>query len=372
MKSPHIYIRGLIHADHTVFCVDTKGQKTYYDTLFSKRLPYSSGQQVKRSILEKTLSNLNEVFSPVEFLYKIKKKGDAPKEDIALQACDPSFTDQLLGGYMMAKSKNTEKKSSKENKNEDNFVLKRRSPLSISAMRPIHPLLAGTNKELSTFDRSNNPNSKVKLLDIEGNELSLQEMENILMEFDKSLPKRKLIEEKERASGLFVYDIAIDLRRLFSVSTISIKDGEPEVYQDIKAKLNKNNWIEGNSVFGPVLICPQEKRTLIINALSEAILDWQITSNQSTKYSIMEPLAFAISDKAYTIPNAIRAKLNEDLEKDSASLVIDKESGADVFVMSSIDGYIKGETGTSNAFAEAHKHLVNLLNSYDYERQEFK
>ena len=51
MGSPFIYIRGLRHAEHTVFCVQ-EGQKTYYDSQFGKYVPYSSGQQVKRSALD--------------------------------------------------------------------------------------------------------------------------------------------------------------------------------------------------------------------------------------------------------------------------------------------------------------------------------
>jgi len=39
----------------------------------------------------------------------------------------------------------------------DGITVKRRSPLSISAMRPLHPLLAGVDKENLTFDRSDKP-----------------------------------------------------------------------------------------------------------------------------------------------------------------------------------------------------------------------
>ena len=49
-QNSFIYLRGLKHAAFTVFCVEN-GQKTYYDPQFNARVPYSSGQQVKRSIL---------------------------------------------------------------------------------------------------------------------------------------------------------------------------------------------------------------------------------------------------------------------------------------------------------------------------------
>ncbi|MFX6006681.1 hypothetical protein ABTF07_19100, partial [Acinetobacter baumannii] len=59
--------------------------------------------------------------------------------------CDPTFSDQLLGGYMKAES--------------GSFTVKRRSPLSISAMRPLHPLLGGIEypTENLTFDRTSHP-----------------------------------------------------------------------------------------------------------------------------------------------------------------------------------------------------------------------
>jgi hypothetical protein len=47
----YIYLRALKHAEHTVFCVE-KGQKTYFDQQFNRFVAYSSGQQVKRSILD--------------------------------------------------------------------------------------------------------------------------------------------------------------------------------------------------------------------------------------------------------------------------------------------------------------------------------
>jgi len=38
---PFIYLRGLRHADHTVFCVQD-GQKTYYDPQFGRPVAFSS------------------------------------------------------------------------------------------------------------------------------------------------------------------------------------------------------------------------------------------------------------------------------------------------------------------------------------------
>ena len=362
MNSPYLYLRGLKHVEHTVFCVED-GQKTYYEPQFRRSQPFSSGQQVKRSILEKVVNNLNEDLAPVEFRYKLDKKGKSPKEDIAIQPCDPSYPDQLLGGYMKASSKKT------KSKDEEDFVVKRRSPLSISAMRPLHPLLGGTDEEKGSFDRTSNPNSSVTLLDKEGNQMTPDEMQSYLEGIEKHLPKRKFLDEQKRAYGLFVYDIAIDLRRLFSVSTIPLQRGEPEVYSSVQEKLLDEGWVESENFFGPCLICPKEQREKIIPALAEGLLNWQITSNQARTFSLMEPLAFALSEKAYAVAGAIRGELREDVEKDQAVPRIDKEAGADVFVTLPASGYIKGEYGSADAIEKAKKWLTDRLEKFPYENK---
>ena len=68
-----IYVRTLKRAEHTVFCVQD-GQKYYYDSQFNRRIPYSSGQQVKRSILDKLSSVLNEQPAPTTFLFDVNNK----------------------------------------------------------------------------------------------------------------------------------------------------------------------------------------------------------------------------------------------------------------------------------------------------------
>ena len=51
---------------------------------------------------------------------------------------------------------------------------------------------------------------------------------------------RKWIQDNSRATGLFVYDIAIDLRRLFS---ISLDLFEPEVNPQMLEELKEEGWI---------------------------------------------------------------------------------------------------------------------------------
>lgn len=143
-KNSFIYLRGCKHAAFTVFCVED-GQKSFYDPQFNVKVPYSSGQQVKRSIMDKLNEVLNVEPSPTEFYFDVDKKG-ALKEGEVLSSCDPHYADQLLGGWMRTPKGGKEK------------AVKRRSPFSISAMTPLHPLLASVPKENISFDRSDRPN----------------------------------------------------------------------------------------------------------------------------------------------------------------------------------------------------------------------
>lgn len=100
MNNPFIYLRGLRHAEHTVFGVND-GQKFYYDPQFGRKMAYSSGQQVKRSVIEA----LNMPFAAITFNWEIDKKEKKANQKEPHSPCDPSFTDQLLGGYIMAHHK---------------------------------------------------------------------------------------------------------------------------------------------------------------------------------------------------------------------------------------------------------------------------
>ena len=351
MGSSFIYFRGLRHAEHTVFCVQ-EGQKTYYDSQFGKYVPYSSGQQVKRSALDSILELLGEQQAPITFNKIIKEKGGLGEGE-PWSPCDPKYTDQLLGGWMRAQAGET--------------PVKRRSPLSISAMRALHPLLSSVARENLTFDRSSNPDiHPVKVRDANGKELSEAEINKFLEDKKISLTRRNFIQDNTRATGLFVYDIAIDMRTLFSVS---LNKYEREITDDIGKGLRDKGWKESKNAFGGCLICPKEKRNEIINALAKGIINWRITSNQSRTFSLMETLAISISDNANKVASAIRAKLSEETEKPHAIPIIDDTVGTDLFIALPCDGYIQGVHGTANALDDAENKLKEMLLAYDYENQ---
>jgi hypothetical protein len=352
--SNYIYLRGLRHAEHTVFSV-SNGQKFYWDPQFNRQLAYSSGQQVKRSVIEA----LNMPFAAITFNWEIDKKGTAGMKE-PHSPCDPSFVDQLIGGYMRAQK--------------DDYTVKRRSPLSISAMRPLHPLLGGLERETEpvVFDRASRPNDhivKVFNLDEKGKrvEIPQEDLEKWLVDNKRNLgPKYYNGTGQTRASGLFSYDIAIDLRTLFCVSTNKL---EPELFPNIEEKLREQGWIEGSNIFGKCLICPKDKRDEIIPALAHALVNWRITSNQARTFSLMETVALAISDNANQIAYAIRGELRDDTERQQAVPRIDETAKADIFVTPIASGYIAGCVGSTYALDKAEQKLIDLMQTFDYENQ---
>lgn len=354
MKTPFIYLRGLRHAEHTVFAVND-GQKYYYDPQFGYKMAYSSGQQVKRSIIEA----LNLPFAAITFNWEIDKKENKANQKEPHSPCDPTYADQLLGGYMKAES--------------GSMVVKRRSPLSISAMRPLHPLLGGVESPMEnlSFDRTTHPeHHKVDVYWLtdkkRGSKLSDEELNEWLTSNQRSLPNRAFIQDQTRATGLFVYDIAIDLRTLFCVSTNKL---EPELFPEIEEKLIAEGWVVGQNIFGRCLICPKEKRELIIPALAKAIINWRITSNQARTFSLMETLAIAISDNANQIAFSIRGELRDDTERPRAAPKLDETTTADLYITPIASGYIAGSIGSADALDRAEQALIEKMMAFDYENQ---
>ena len=346
-----IYIRTLKRAEHTVFCV-ADGQKYYYDAQFNRRIPYSSGQQVKRSLLDSVCENLDTVTSPTTFLFDVNKQKEM-KEGEVYGTCDPSYVDQLFGGWM---------KAAKGGKDR---TLKRRSPLSISAMRALHPLLAGLDAENVSFDRSDKPNNKVIVRDEKGNALSEEQIVELLKGKDRSL-SRKWIPNNSRATGLFVMDIAIDLRRLFCVSVNSF---EPEMADETIEKLKGEGWIESENVFGPCLVAPKELREKWIKGLAKAIVNWKITSNQARTFSLMETLGIAISNNANKIAGSIRAKLSEEDSGKAQPIIDENIDGVDTFITLNAGAYLHTKSEAADALDKAEKKLVEMMMGFEYETQ---
>ena len=353
-----IYVRTLKRVDHTVFCVE-KEQKHYWDPQFRTQMPYSSGQQVKRSIINTLTGILNEIPSPTTFVSKVAvKKGtlEFDGEGEVFASCNPLYSDQLLGGWMRAETGRS--------------VYKRRSPMSISAMRPLHPFLGGVEKENLSFDRKDRPNNEVIVKIKEGNnyrELSNNEIVDFLDNREKQTSlTSKFIQDKERATGLFVQDIAIDLRRLFCVLLNKL---EPEITLETETKLRDAGWEETQTVFGTCLVAPPEVRERLIPALAHAIINWSITSNQSRTFSLMETLAVSVSDNANKIAGSIRAKLKEEEENKAEPIIEEELEGVDSFVTLSASGYVRTKKESADALDKAEQALIQRMQAFDYENQ---
>ena len=347
---PYLYLRGLKVAEHTVFAVQD-GQKNYYDPTFNKRVSYSSGQQVKRSLLDRLSETLEEDRAPVTFNYEINNKDELGNKE-PWSPCDPTYADQLIGGWMRARP--------------GVVTLKRRSPLSISAMRPLHPLLVSMTNENLTFDRSDRPdNNPIRVINAAGEALSEEQINEYLTRKQRTLPRRHWIPDNSRTTGLFVFDVAIDLNRLFSVS---VNQHEPELTADSLQNLRDAGWLA--SANNERLVAPVERRTEIIPALASALVNWHITSNQARTYSPQTMLAITISDNASRIAGAIRADLDAEQNRDNsyrAIPVVEPINGVDLFTSLACKGYVPGVSGSIDALEQAEQRLVELLSAYKYE-----
>jgi len=352
MPLPYLYLRALRQVDHTVFCV-SNGQKTYFDPVFRRSLPFSSGQQVKRSILDQMSDLLNEGRAAITFNWELNSKDGKISQKEPWSPCNPASADQLIGGWMRAQSSER--------------TVKRRSPLSISAMRPLHPLLSGVSHESLTFDRSDHPEKhKIVVRDEKGNEVPREKVIEFLETNQRALPMRIWIPEDKvggRATGLFVYDIAIDLRMLFSVS---LNDFEPELTKETREKLEATGWTK--SPDGTRLICPTARREQIIPALAHSLIFWRVSSNQARTYSPQNTLAIAISDNANKIGASIRAELREqESERQQADPVLDPLEGVELFTALTAKGYVPGVVAAPDALEQAEKRLIERLRAFNYE-----
>lgn len=351
-KPTHIYLRMLKQISPTVFCVE-RGQKTYYNPEFENYNAYSSGQQVKRSIINRMNEILNREEAPVIFNKVINNHDELENKQI-INPCDPAYPDQLIGGWMSAN---------------DQMTIKRRSPLSVGVMIPLHPMLANTFRENITFDRSSNTrNHKVVVRDPEGNVLSDEEVEEYMLENNRNNVRRAWIPENRRTSGLFKMDLAIDLRWLFSVS---LDKNEPSLSPNIEKRLRTMGWEDSENWYGKVLLAPKELRNEVIPALAESILTWMITSNQSRHYAPQEIMAIAISDNAHRPPLAIRSKM---VTEQKAVPVIEPVKGVDLFATVHAEEHIPAESlkieTSVDAVDDAVENLKERMQGFDYEKQQ--
>src|SRR5699024_7476329 len=160
------------------------------------------------------------------------------------------------------------------------------------------------------------------------------------------------------ATGLFVMDIALDLRRLFCVSTNSL---EPEMSDDTIEKLKEEGWIASKNTFGDCLVAPKELREKWSKRLAKAIVNWKMTTNQSLNYSLMETLAISISDNANLVGASICAKLSEEDSRKATPIIEENLDGVNSFISVQAGGFIPTTTESIDAMQKAEQALADKI-----------
>jgi hypothetical protein len=291
----------------------------------------------------------------VVFTKKLKTKDGKQMIGEGAMIVEPEIVNpyHLLGGFW------------KNHENDKGGVLKRRSPLSISAMVPIHPLLSSILNEDISYNRRNTENVSVKFIDEKnGNEVYPEKLSEILKNLGKRMEDfspTQFIQDQKRTSGLFKFDVAIDLRTLFAVN---LSETDPEIYQEEIETLKKSGWKEIDYDFGKAIVAPKELREKIAKAVAKGIVNWRIQTNQSTTFSPMPTIALSVSNNAHDITNSIRAEL---VEEEKANIVID-DSCSKVFSSDSIKGFVASHKKT-NDIKDAEEYIYNKIMEFDFEHQ---
>lgn len=204
----------------------------------------------------------------------------------------------------------------------EEVVLKRRSPLSVSALTPLHGSLASARDEVVTLDRRDDPEDAhtIEVTDEDGNSI-----EDIDAFFEgKKSPTRLQFTDRtnhKRITGLFEYTVAIDLTRLFQVPKRSV---DPELAASMPEDLREAGWPEDEDYF----YLPKDQREKLAKALSQALIEWRVTSNQQRTFSLQSNLATVVSKNAGAVANALYVRPNGERVKP----VIEAFDGVDAYV----------------------------------------
>ncbi len=198
--------------------------------------------------------------------------------------------------------------------------------------------------------------------DPKGNEIPKETLDKFLQDNNQTLRALNFLAPQKRAYGLFVYDVAVDMRRLFSVS---MADQDPELDPATIEKLKAKGWIEHDYT----LIAPRDVRERIIPALAYALLHWSITSNQARTFSAMPPLAVALADRADKIAISIRADLDPEagLSRPSAKVILEPVGENALFVTPVARGVLRGVEADADAMDKAQAEIERRLRAFNYE-----
>lgn len=342
-SSSAIYVRGLRHVKHTVFCVD-EGQKTYYDPVSGHNVGYSSGQQVKRSVMDHFMDAAGE--PRAEYVFRQEEQGDGSIQSKEVYTdCDPRHTDLLIGGWMRAA--------------EDEDTIKRRSPLSVSALTPLHGDLANVTDEVLTLDRRDDPEEAhtIEVTDSDG-----ETVENLDAFFEgKRPPTRHQFTDRsnnKRLTGIFEYKIAVDLSRLFAVAK---RKTDPELKDHLREELREEDWPEYEDHF----YLPESKREEVIPHLARSLVEWQVTSNQQRTFSLQSNFATVLTRNASLAANSIYTVPNGEASRGrSAEPKVEDLEGASLHLTNEARQFFDGESFSGTANQEAAAEIEEALQKH--------
>lgn len=398
-KENIIYIRGIKRLKNTVLCVDSEDQKFYYDPITKTKVGFSSGSQVKRCIRERMVENLNTNLAKVVINYTIDN--NTLKQSNPEGNADPLNLDSLVFGWMKTSSKEEvkdngkgKKKGKKDKKvaaEEEQTAVEtevvetetegtesdtktktvegvtKTSAISISSLTPLHPYLATLRKgEIQTLDRLDKVDEcTINIFTGDGKnkqQLTEDEIKEFLSNNNRMMPKA-IYTAKSHLDGVFSFDIAIDLRTLFSVQVHGYK---AQITKEKELELLEKGWVYGKNEFGEILLAPKDVREKITESLSDALVDWQFKTNQSSNYSPSVTEAMSIS---FDVRRAAYG-LSAEVEEKTAQAIIDLDYADNVFVEKSAKSYLKNSEEIAKAFAmdDAKAKIVEMINSYDYEQ----
>ena len=323
-----IVLKKIYHYKLTRFCVDSNGQKTYYDN--NMRIPYSSGQQQKHSLIEEFLKLAEQEHAPSELFYEYDNSKDAKlNHKIFRITTDLRHLESYLRGHMYnveeekaskskSKKKTAESETSEAPESEENGTQKliyiRPSAFKISCLSPVHPKLSSTVQEAHVMvDRRGKQKCDIIITDSKTKEVFDDEKTKYMLEntnFNGAMHfKPSEANQNFLVSGVFEVTMEVDLKQLFKTRLSKYERTLPE---SVKNDLLSHGWYITKEKNIEYINPPDEFKEFILDHLPEAIFNFTSKTNQNRNYAVPELLAIAMTNDASEMPRIFTVDVNED------------------------------------------------------------
>jgi hypothetical protein len=381
-KVNNLYVRTVREVDMAVLGVGDNGQKRFYDPISGGSLPYITGQQVKHCVINQVLYNLGISPAEMTIVHRPDSHGKIKEGEIFFEDPNPAHAEILLRGHFknVKRIKNEEESKKKRRKNgdesdsegdsEDNdtTIYKRRSPLSHSPLIPFNSKLASlpTSKGAVCVDRSSSAQFHKLVLDDGVRPILFDDVDNEEIR-NRMKPRKYDGGMKSFVHGILSNDVAIDMDRLYAVS---LQRQEPEVSQEVINKLRAGGWVDiFHRQIGEMLYLPKDSQMEITESLSDGLVNWRVTTNQSQHFSLMNNIAVIVSTNANEIKSCMIPVFSKN-ERDKDILVnfdIEETEHTKVFVSKSIKATTPKFNGSCSvgAMDAARDYIFSHISSYE-------